>query len=132
MRLAIAAAMIAVLAALPASAERLAPPYLEAFCDGGIDGRWQHATVEPDGTIRAANEHDAAKPWEVVATEPELAREWFAAVEAASPAPPSTPPEIVVADGIECALELNKGQKSVRYDLPEILDAIVRYVPGYH
>jgi hypothetical protein len=129
MRIVVAAVTIA-LTALPAAAQT--PPFIEAFCDGGIDGRYQHATVELDGTIRASNRHDAARPWPVIATDAEAARRWFAAIETAAPRGPPQPPEIVVADGIECGIELNKGQELVRYDLPGVLDEIVRYVPGYH
>ena len=131
MRLAIAA-LAAVLCAMPAGAEEAPYPLIEAFCDGGIDGRYQHATVEQDGTIRASNRYDTPRPWPVVASDPDAAARWFAALESATPANPRVPPEVVVADGIECGLELNKGQESVRYDLPDVLGEIVRYVPGYH
>lgn len=131
MRFAIAALTL-VLVALPAAAGPLPPPYIEAFCDGGIDGRYQHATVEPDGTIRATREYQAPRPWPIVATDPEAAARWFAALETAPVLGPPGPTDIVVADGIDCGLELNKGQETVRYDLPAVMDEIVRMVPGYH
>lgn len=130
MRLALVALTV-VLAALPA-AVAAEPQFIEAYCDGGIDGRYQHARVEADGTIRASNRHDTPQPWPVVATEPEAAQRWFAAIEAAAPLPTATPPEVVVADGITCGLELGSGEERARYDLPDVHREIVVHVPGYH
>lgn len=121
------------LLALPASAEEIsALLQLEAWCDGGIDGRYQHATVDVDGAIRATKDRSAAKPWPVVATEPVLAEGWFAAVAAAAPAEPVADDGPPITDGIECGLQLHDGQESVSYNLPDVLSELVRYVPNYH
>jgi hypothetical protein len=108
------------------------PPYIEAWCDGGIDGRYQHATVDAHGTIRATNKHDAERPWPVVAEDPEAAERWFMILDETRPAQPPTTDIPAPMDGIVCGLVLNKGQESVPYDLPEVLREIVVNVPGYH
>jgi hypothetical protein len=126
---------VALLACLSGSAAMAAdpiPPYLEAWCDGGIDGRYQHVTVEPDGRIRGTNEREAAKPWPEVARDADAASRWFSAVESAEPKGPNEFPPPAAPDQIYCGLELNKGQESVLYDLPEILQEIVIYAPKYH
>lgn len=132
MRATLLALLFALTAASAVQALEPIPPYIEAWCDGGIDGRYQHATVEPDGTIRAARTWTAEKPWPVVAEEPEAAKRWFETLETTKPAGPPGIEDITVSDGIECGLTLNKGQEAVRYDLPEILHEIVVYVPNYH
>ena len=123
------------LLALPASAEEMPSPprlQLEAWCDGGVDGRYQHATIEPDGTIRATRDWGAEKPWPVVATEPALAKDWFAAVAAATPHEPKADDGPPITDAIDCGLQLHDGQESLGYNLPDVLSALVRYVPDYH
>jgi len=76
MRLAIAVLAVA-LCALPATARTLPQPYIEAYCDGGIDGRYQHARVDPDGTVTATNRYDTPEPWPTVATDTAAAKRWF-------------------------------------------------------
>jgi len=130
-RLAIAVLAVA-LCALPTTARTLPQPYIEAYCDGGIDGRYQHARVDPDGTVTATNRYDTPEPWPTVATDTAAAKRWFDAIESASPVEPPDPKNPPVADGIECGLLLYERAAPKHYDLPEIHNEIVRHVPGYH
>jgi len=132
MRKLLAAAAVAMAVWAPAATSAQVPIagyWLEAWCVGGIAGRWDKARIDSDGTISATNSAIQPAPWPVVANEPMLAGDWIGrAIAAEAMATNDGPPGY--RDAINCGLDLHHpdGSKTPS-NLADVFNGLIGYVP---
>lgn len=133
MRLALlplAAALAACVSTPPAGATAPAGSWLEAYCRGGIAGIFDRVLAAPEGDIHATR-HAIDDPVPIVARDPARVAAWFAAVDAAGPAPAEGPgyAPYPYPDAIVCGVILHTPAGSYTVEAPALQQEMMQYLP---